>query len=392
MGLVYTYEKVKYFIEIESNSGCKLLSKEYIDAHHKIHIQCSCGNIFKTSWNAFKSRNKRQCNICGRKKTRELLKYSYEDVKNYIEGENGNGCKLLNKEYINCKEKLQLLCKCGNEFKTNFSEFKHGNKRQCNKCGLQNRINKTRKTQEQFLKEIEKLVGNEYSVLGSYINDSTKILIKHNKCGHEWSVVPSSFLQGTRCPICMHQSYIKTSEEFKREVWDLVGDEYTVLGDYKGCEVKILMCHNNCGHKYNVVPRNFLIGRRCPNCSLPNNPNTEKHIAKLLESLNIKYKKQKTFSDCKNPKTGKSLRFDFGIYDKHDSLFCLLEYDGMQHFKAIDYFGGNEALNDTKYRDNVKNNYCKQNNIKLIRIPYWDFSNLEEVLQQELSEVINDGE
>lgn len=64
----------------------------------------------------------------------------------------------------------------------------------------------------------------------------------------------------------------------------------------------------------------------------------------------------------------------------------------MQHFKAIDYFGGNEALNDTKYRDNVKNNYCKQNNIKLIRIPYWDFSNLEEVLQQELSEVINDGE
>ena len=38
---------------------------------------------------------------------------------------------------------------------------------------------KTRKTQEQFLKEIEKLVGNEYSVLGSYINDSTKILIKH---------------------------------------------------------------------------------------------------------------------------------------------------------------------------------------------------------------------
>lgn len=316
-------------------------------------------------------------------------KYTYEEVKKYIES--NSNCKLIDKKYYNCKQKILLQCYCGSNFKTTFDEFKNGNKRQCNECGYENGSNKTRKTQYQFESEVNTLTNGEYEVLGKYINDSTKIKIKHILCGNEWEVEPSSFIQGSRCPICQHRSYIKTTDEFNKEMYNLVGKEYEALEEYKGGEVKILVRHNKCGHEYYVKPNNFRHGRRCPKCSLPNNPKTEKHIAELLKTINISFKRQKTFDDCINPNTGKKLKFDFAIYNDDQSLFCLLEYDGKQHFEPIKYFGGDKSLSETKFRDNIKNNYCRQNNIKLIRIPYWDFSNLEDILQKQLKAVIKVG-
>lgn len=69
MGNKLTYEQVKCFIEDESNSGCKLLSKEYISNSSPLLILCSCGNEFKVSYNAFshKTKSKRKCNECSKK-------------------------------------------------------------------------------------------------------------------------------------------------------------------------------------------------------------------------------------------------------------------------------------------------------------------------------------
>ena len=50
----------------------------------------------------------------------------------------------------------------------------------------------------------------------------------------------------------------------------------------------------------------------------------------------------------------------------------------------LDYFGGLDGFIDTKIRDTIKTIYCKENNIKLIRIPYWDFDKIEEILEREL--------
>lgn len=311
-------------------------------------------------------------------------KYTYTEIKNFIEAESGSGCRLLSKEYINCKSKLKIKCLCGEDFKTTFDEFKNDKKRQCNKCGYMNGGKEHRKPHKYFINEVYQLVGNEYTVVDKYINDSTKITLRHNDCGYEWKVIPSSFLQGTRCPKCQHRSYIKTNKEIVQEVCNLVKDEYTVLEKYKGGEVKILFRHNKCGYEYYVKPNNFRNGRRCPNCSLPHTPHTEKHIAKLLKKMDIDFETQKTFADCINPKTNKKLRFDFAIYSNNKNLFCLLEYDGKQHFEPVKFFGGKKSLALNQYRDNIKNDYCRQNNIKLIRIPYWDFSNLEEILQNNL--------
>ena len=79
------------------------------------------------------------------------------------------------------------------------------------------------------------------------------------------------------------------------------------------------------------------------------------------------------------------LRFDFGIL-KNNELSCVCEFQGKQHYQPIDYFGGEEGLIDTQERDQMKVDYVTKNNIPLIVIPYWDFDNIEEILDKELSQ------
>jgi hypothetical protein len=63
------------------------------------------------------------------------------------------------------------------------------------------------------------------------------------------------------------------------------------------------------------------------------------------------------------------MRFDFAIL-KNDVLQYLIEYDGAQHFKPIKWMGGIESFTSLKKRDDIKTQYCINNNIPLIRIPY----------------------
>jgi hypothetical protein len=93
----------------------------------------------------------------------------------------------------------------------------------------------------------------------------------------------------------------------------------------------------------------------------------------FLKSLHIDYKKEYTFNSCKDHKP---LPFDFYL-TKYD---CLIEIDGEQHFEVI-RFGGiledkaQKNFENQKYRGKIKNDFCKNNNIPLLRIPYWEFQN-----------------
>ena len=77
---------------------------------------------------------------------------------------------------------------------------------------------------------------------------------------------------------------------------------------------------------------------------------------------------EKTFETCINPKTKRLLRFDFYVNNQY-----LIEFDGIQHFIQSKNW---EPLEDTQYRDNIKNQWCKENNIPLIRIPYTKLNTL----------------
>lgn len=99
----------------------------------------------------------------------------------------------------------------------------------------------------------------------------------------------------------------------------------------------------------------------------------ETKIAEILQSHNFNYEKEKTFTDCKGL-GGKSLRFDFYLPEYN----TVIEYDGQQHFMPIKYFGGIEKYNYLKENEKIKEKYCHQNNITLIRFPYtMNFSEIE---------------
>lgn len=309
----------------------------------------------------------RRCPKCyGNKKrtTEEFKKEVYNLVKNEYE---------VLSEYINRNEVILMKHnECGYEYSTTPSKFINCNNR-CPKCM---RPNYNRDT-EQFKKEVYDLVGNEYEVLGEYIKALIPIALIHNKCGHFYKTTPNSFLRGSRCPKC-YGTPKKTTEQFKKEVYQLVKNEYEVIGEYTRNCVPIKMKHNKCEHVYLVKPNGFLRGNRCPKCS---SSKGEIAIAYFLDKYKIYYKHNNPYRDCsyKSP-----LRFDFLIFDKEQNLKLIVEFDGIQHFEPVDVFGGEEGLKETQARDKIKNDFCKENSIPLVRIPYWEIDNIPKILGKKL--------
>ena len=229
-----------------------------------------------------------------------------------------------------------------------------------------------KKTDTQFKQEIYNLVGDEYTFLDLYVNTRTKLRVKHNKCGHVYRVKPDSFLHGKRCRYCCIYTG-KTNIQFQQEVYDLVGDEYTFLDTYNNAKTKLRVKHNKCGHVYGVRPTDFFShNSRCPYC---NSSKGETIISKILNTLNIKYEPQKTFDDLQDKSY---LSYDFYIPDQN----ILIEYQGIQHYEPVDCFGGGSKFKKQQKHDKIKLDYAKSKGYKLIAVPYTEdtFSKIKKYL------------
>lgn len=134
-------------------------------------------------------------------------------------------------------------------------------------------------------------------------------------------------------------------------------------------------CRCDCNRTREVDSNELVQGlvSSCGYCGM--HSNGEYKVALILEENNISYQTQKTFPDCINPKTNHHLKFDFYLQEYN----CCIEYDGISHYIPNKYGSWNtlENVTETRYRDSVKDAYCKENNILLIRIPYWDYNILD---------------
>lgn len=152
---------------------------------------------------------------------------------------------------------------------------------------------------------------------------------------------------------------------------------YKILSPYISSEEKILVDFS-CGHNSHwITPSSLKRNCGCPICS---ESKGEKFIRLYLESNNINFVQEYRFEDCRYKS---SLRFDFYI-SKYN--LCI-EYDGKQHFEAFEYFGGEESFKNIQKRDKIKNKFCEENNIRLIRIPYWKLDNIEKILDEEFDKL-----
>ena len=123
-------------------------------------------------------------------------------------------------------------------------------------------------------------------------------------------------------------------------------------------------CVCDCGRERNVLAQSLLSGKSL-SCGV--HSNISKGNAKIIEILNnanINYEIEKKFSSCKDIR---ELPFDFYIDNKY-----LIEYDGEQHYKKDNIFD----YEYTHRHDEIKNQWCRENNVPLIRIPYTHYKDL----------------
>lgn len=226
-------------------------------------------------------------------------------------------------------------------------------------------------TTNEFYNMVESDTEGEYVVKQGqeYINNRVKYMFIHTVCGTEFSNMSYSVRNNeVSCPTCFKNipSPTKRSkEQFIDELKESVGETYVLVSDYTDALVNVDVLHTECNKTFSIRPYHILKeGRGCPSCS-NNISSGELLIKEFLESLDISYEREFTFVDCvfKN-----KLRFDFKI--ETDNGLAIIEYDGAQHSKPIPYFGGEKEFEMTQIRDKIKNDYCRDNNIPLLRIPY----------------------
>ena len=139
------------------------------------------------------------------------------------------------------------------------------------------------------------------------------------------------------------------------------------LDNYGGLfNIKVIITCKEHGD-FEQSPAHHLRGQSCPICNLSKGENK---IKQLLDKMNIVYNRQHTFDKCVYKR---KLQFDFYLPDYN---ICI-EYDGIQHFKPIEFFGGIKSFEECKEKDKIKFDHCIKNNISLLKIPYYDNANIE---------------
>jgi hypothetical protein len=218
----------------------------------------------------------------------------------------------------------------------------------------------------------------DYSLIKEYKGKRSNIEIICPKHGR-FSQIAHDHINGSGCCKCKNLTRYSTSE-WTEKAKEVHGNKYDYsLVNYINRRTKVTIICSSHG-EFGQDPTMHLIGNGCPIC---NESKGELEIKKYLNTYNINYESQKRFNDCRNKLP---LPFDFYLPDYN---ICI-EFDGVQHFYPYS-FGLDktdqiklENLKEQKEKDMIKTQYCLNNNIKLIRIPYWKINNIEKALNREL--------
>ena len=232
-------------------------------------------------------------------------------------------------------------------------------------------------TLNQFIEKAYKKHGNKYNYsLVEYKSAHINIKIICSKHGI-FEQKPGRHLLGHGCSECRYDLKRLTKDEFIEKSIKFHGEIYDYsLVEYKNnsTNVKIICPKHGI---FEQRPANHINGQQCPHCE----QKISKGVVKIkiwLDNNNIKYELEKRFSDCKSKNT---LPFDFYLPNYN---ICI-EFDGQQHYYPHSWFDRDKSkmitnLKEVQFRDNIKNNYCIKENIKLIRIPFWRLKSIEKIL------------
>lgn len=254
---------------------------------------------------------------------------------------------------------VRILCFCKREFTSTLGHIFSGERKSCGRCNEP---------------KVNDIFGSLIVVKITPKKYGGSIIECECSCGNKL-IIQACILIADNYKSCgKNCGNKKLSTKFPqlKEEWDFEKNTENFYNVTFGSK-KIVWWICKKGHSYKAKINNRTAGKtNCPKCQLSKG---EESIRLFLESYDIIYEKEKRFNDCKDTN---SLPFDFYL-PKHN---ILIEYQGQQHY--IGYAKYKDGLSQIKKHDNIKKQYCKNNNIRLVEIKYVDFIRIEKILKIEL--------
>lgn len=282
--------------------------------------------------------------------------------------------------YINSTTKVEIICKDHGSFYVRPDA--HVRKVGCPSCN-----GGIKYSNETFILKSSTLHKNKYDYSKvKYINSTTKVQIICKDHG-SFFMAPSNHLTGQSCPTCSgvkrktNSDFILISNRIHNNKYD-----YSKV-EYKNNRLKVEIICKKHGIFYQI-PKDHMSGRGCLLC---NTSRGESMVSERLKSLGIFFIREHKFDNCVSI-NGVRLPFDFYL----PKYKMVIEYDGRQHYEVVDRFGGIDAHEILVKNDKIKNDWCLENNIELVRIKWdndkSDINNLFNILGKNISEISSDKE
>lgn len=355
-------------------------SAQYVNGVTKIDIRCPEHGFF-TQKPASHVVGK-GCPVCGNLKRSKSNTCTTEKFIEKALKIHGNRYDYSKVSYVDISTKVIIGCpKHGDFLQTPKGHLKG---RICKKCAMEDLRESTKITSSDFVDKAVAIHGSKYDYTGvKYVNAHSKVEINCSKHG-AFLQIANDHLCGYGCPVCGYEMVAEkrtlTQEEFIHKAKAVHNDKgygYEKAIYVNALSDVIVTCPIHGDFRQNA--HSFLQGHGCQACQTSRG---ELKISEWLKANDIKFIRQYQIKELRNKR---NLRFDFYIPE----LNQLIEYDGEQHFKPTHINGVSidkaiEIHKGTQYRDNLKNKFCEQKGIPLMRIPYYEFDKIDTILESKL--------
>lgn len=289
-------------------------------------------------------------------------------------------------EFIKVTEKILVRCKIHNyTFYATPDNLLHG--KGCRLCGIERSAQSKHKNFDIIVEEFKKQGIVLLSTEDEIVNLSKTRLRYLCPIHGEQTILWNNFKKGARCRKCADE---ENSIRMKVDVWNRIqqyfkNSQYKLLSEfeeYTGANNSCLRCLCEKHGEFKISWSNLNKFEGCPIC---NSSNGERKIFYYLRKFNLDFERQKRFDGLVGINGGK-LSFDFYL----PQLNILIEYQGQQHQTPIIFFQMKENTAEENFKkqqkhDEMKREYAKTHNIKLLEIWYYDFNNIENILNKTLN-------
>lgn len=335
-----------------------VIGGEYKNFHSELEFQCNeCGHKFKKKANI--QLNTGACENCNKT---DRYKFIWKAIQ-------ANGYKYDYREvnYIDNQTPVKIIAPNGKKFEV--IPFTHYLKNKDGKLSDENSVLRGKKKNRSEEFSTENMRRRVYEIFGDSINiddveyeSSTKEIEAYcNIHNVKFKTTFHDLLRGNGCSLCgIEKSKAKRMKDVN-EVIEIANKAHDFKYDYSEINYKgmyhditpICPIHG----KFRVNAYNHLYYHcGCPECS------TRKHYNEKVLYDFIKENYQDAIYNYHNADIFGRLSLDIYI----PSLNVGIEFQGGQHFQAVEYFGGEKTFKLILERDRLKRKICEDNNIKLL--------------------------